>query len=435
MSGAARIASVDTVTRPHPIVWLRANPGSADMILAACITAAAVTVHLLELDQSEDFREPSWWTVPFVVASIFPIAWRRSFPIRSGLFVAVAQIITALLDIDGTSLVGVLIAIYSLGAHSSGPRRTNAVWVIGIGILLLFIAGLSVGEVYIGDFISSTVMLVTAFVVGDNLRRRRDKAESLAERAERTEREQALIAQQQVSAERTRIARELHDVVAHSVSVMVIQAAAARRNLVDAPDVAHTALTNIEDTGRQTMNELRGILGVLRSDTDADPNGGSSPRRGWSPLAPQPSMTDLGALVHASDDLPIQLTVMGPLDGLSPSINLHAYRIVQEAITNVRRHAGPVSEVTIDVTRDADSLRITIADDGRGAAADDIGPGYGVVGMRERVAAVNGSLTVGPRGGGGWRVQMTLPESFDVAASSSNSSAADSEPSSAGAAS
>ena len=199
--------------------------------------------------------------------------------------------------------------------------------------------------------------------------------------------------------------------------------------------MAHTALTNIEDTGRQTMNELRGILGVLRSDTDADPNGGSSPRGGGSPLAPQPSMTDLDALVHASDDLPIQLTVMGPLDGLSPSINLHAYRIVQEAITNVRRHAGPVSEVTIDVTRDADSLRITIADDGRGAAADDIGPGYGVVGMRERVAAVNGSLTVGPRGGGGWRVQMTLPESSDVAASSSNSSAADSEPSSAGAAS
>lgn len=434
MSGAARIASVDAVTRPHPIVWLRANPGSADMILAACITAAAVTVHLLDLDQTEDFREPSWWTVPFIVASVFPIAWRRSFPIRSGLFVAAAQIITALLDIDGTSFVGVLIAVYSLGAHSSGPRRTNAVWVIGVGILLLFIA-VSVGEVYIGDFISSTVMLVTAYVVGDNLRRRRDKAESLAERAERTEREQALIAQQQVSAERTRIARELHDVVAHSVSVMVIQAAAARRNLDDAPDVARTALTNIEDTGRQTMNELRGILGVLRSDIDAAPNGGDSSRRGGSPLAPQPSMTDLDALVHASDDLPIQLTVMGPLDGLSPSINLHGYRIVQEAITNVRRHAGPVSAVTIDVIRDADSLRITIADDGRGAAADDIGPGYGVVGMRERVAAVNGSLTVGPRGGGGWRVHMRLPTSSVLRASPSDDSAASSEPSSAGVAS
>jgi signal transduction histidine kinase len=108
---------------------------------------------------------------------------------------------------------------------------------------------------------------------------------------------------------------------------------------------------------------------------------------------------------------------------------------VQEAITNVRRHAGPVSAVTIDVTRDADSLRITIADDGRGAAADDIGPGYGVVGMRERVAAVNGSLTVGPRGGGGWRVHMTLPTNSVLPASPSDDSAAGSEPSSAGVAS
>ncbi len=427
MSRATRIASVDVVTRPHPIAWLRANPRAADAILATFVTAAAVIFHVLALDQTEDYQDPSWWTVPLVVASVFPIAWRRTFPIRSGLFVVAAQIITALVDIDGTGFLGVLIAIYSLGAHSSGKRRTNALWAIGGGILLLYIAGLAVGEVYIGDFISSIVILVTAFVVGDNLRRRRDKAESLTERAERAEREQALIAQQQVNAERTRIARELHDVVAHSVSVMVIQAAAARRNLADAPDVAHAALTNIEDTGRQTMNELRGILGVLRSDTDGPGGGGSS-------LAPQPSMTDLDALVGSSDDLPIRLSVHGSLDDLSPSVTLIGYRVVQEAITNVRRHAGPVSDVTIGVERCADALKITVADDGRGAAADDIGPGYGVVGMRERVAAVGGSVNVGPRSGGGWRVQMMLPASSEVAAAPRDSSTAGSEPSPAGAA-
>jgi signal transduction histidine kinase len=393
------MTSVGAVTRLHPIAWLRRNPRAAD------VTAIAVTFHVLALGPAEDQRDPSWWTVVFVIASVFPIAWRRSFPIQTGLFVAVAQIVTALLDIDGTGFLGVLIALYSIGAHSAGQRRTNALWAIGAGILLLFIAGLTVGELQIGDFISSTVVLVTAFVLGDNLRRRREKADGLAERAERAEREQALIAQQQVNAERTRIARELHDVVAHSVSVMVIQAAAARRNLTDAPDVARTALANIEDTGRQTMNELRGILGVLRSETDAG-----------STLAPQPSMTDLDALVRTSEDLPIRLRIDGSLEDLAPSVTLSGYRVVQEAITNVRRHAGPVSEVTIDVERGRDRLTINIADDGRGAAADDIGPGYGMVGMRERVAAVGGSVAAGPRSGGGWRVNMVLPAAVVPAA-------------------
>ncbi len=424
MSRGARLASVDAVTRPQPIVWLRANQRAADVILATIVTAAAVIFHVLEIDNTEEFQPPSWWTVPLVVASVFPIAWRRSFPIRSGLFVAAAQIITALLDIDGTGFLGVLVAIYSLGAHSSGQRRTNAVWAIGVGILLLFIAGMTVGEVDIGNFISASVVLVTAFVLGDNLRRRRERADSLAERAERAEREQALIAQQQVNAERTRIARELHDVVAHSVSVMVIQAAAARRNLTDSPDVARTALTNIEDTGRQTMNELRGILGVLRSDNDDS-----------SSLAPQPSMTDLEALIEAADDLPIRLAIHGSLDDLPPSVTLNGYRVVQEAITNVRRHAGSVSDVTIDVERSAAALTITVADDGRGAAADDLGPGFGLVGMRERVAAVGGSVNVGPRSGGGWRVRMTLPASSGAVRARSDDAAADTEPSTAGAAS
>ena len=430
MSETKRLTSVHLVNGPHPIVWLRANPRAADVMLATFVTTAAVIVHILAPDQTEDYRDPAWWTIPLVVASVFPIAWRRSFPIRSGLVVAAAQIVTALLDIDGTGFLGVIIALYSIGAHSSGQRRTNALWAIAVGIVLLFIAGLTVGEVNIGDFISSIVILVTAFVLGDNLRRRRDKAESLAERAERAEREQALIAQQQVNAERTRIARELHDVVAHSVSVMVIQAAAARRNLIDAPDVAQTALTNIEDTGRQTMNELRGILGVLRNDSDAGDGGLDGPS-----LAPQPSMTNLDALVRASDDLPIRLTINGSLDDLAPSVTLSGYRVVQEAITNVRRHAGPVSAVTIDVERGADALTITVGDDGRGAAADDVGPGYGVIGMRERVAAAGGSVNVGPRGGGGWRVQAMLPAHAEGLASPGHGPTVNSDPTTAGAAS
>ena len=146
-------------------------------------------------------------------------------------------------------------------------------------------------------------------------------------------------------------------------------------------------------------------------------------------------MIDLDALVRASDDLPIRLTVDGSLDGLSPSVTLNGYRVVQEAITNVRRHAGPVNSVIIDVERRVDALAITVADDGRGAAADDIGPGYGVIGMRERVASAGGSVSVGPRSGGGWRVHMMLPAPSDVAAGPRGSRTTDSAPSAAGAAS
>jgi signal transduction histidine kinase len=248
--------------------------------------------------------------------------------------------------------------------------------------------------------VSSTIILVTAFVLGDNLRRRRDHIESLAERAERAEREQFLLAQQQVNAERTRIARELHDVVAHSVSVMVIQAAAARRNLHAMPDLAADTLATLEQTGRQTMHELRGILGVLRRDADPDFE---------SDLAPQPTLVDLPALVDGDAGLPIRLTIDGDLDTIPRSISMTGYRLVQEALTNVRRHAGPVEQVAIAVTTSGGELRIDVLDDGRGAAADATSPGFGLIGMRERVNAVGGIIDAGPHRGGGWHVLVRVP--------------------------
>lgn len=387
------------MTRPHPITWLRSHERKADAILAVLVTLLAVTFHLLEINGSSEhtFRTPSWWTTLLVVGSVLPIAFRRTHPIRSGLVVVAVQIVAALLDIDGTAFLGIVIALYSIGAHSSGRGRTNAVVAITISVVALFVAGFIAAEVVVGDFVFSAVVLVTAFVLGDNLRRRREKADALVERAERAEREQALIAQQHVAAERTRIARELHDVVAHSVSVMVIQAAAARRSLTASPKSAEIALANIEDTGRQTMNELRAILGVLRKDVDDDSH------------APQPTLSELHALIAASADLPITLDVDGLLDGLPQSATLTGYRIVQEALTNVRRHAGPVTSVGVMVNRTPERLDIVIVDDGRGAAADDLGPGFGVVGMRERVAALGGKVSAGAQQGGGWRVQMSLP--------------------------
>lgn len=417
MSRATWMASVDlcmavisatSAAIGRPIGWLRTHERAADALLATLITTLSVTFHLLDLDTDDELRNPTWWTTLLIIASVLPVAWRRVAPIPSGLFVVGAQIMAALLDIDGTGFLGVVIALYAIGAYSAGQIRTNALWTIAVALTLLFITGVAVGELDVGSFVSSTVILVTAFVLGDNLRRRREKADSLIERAERAEREHSLIAQQQVNAERTRIARELHDVVAHSVSVMVIQAAAARRNLATSPDVATVALDNIEATGRQTMNELRGILGVLRTDS-----GDGSDRR-----APQPAMADVATLIESAADLPLTESITGDLDDLSASVTLTGYRMLQEALTNVRRHAGPVTDVRLTIEHAGSNLSIIVTDDGRGAAADDLGPGYGIVGMHERAMAVGGSVTAGPRPGGGWRVQISLPTaSRDQAAS------------------
>lgn len=401
--------------RPHPIRWLRGHPSHADAVLAVLLTAMALVFHLADFENDDvDYVDPAWWTVIMVTGSVLPIAWRRSHTVVSTVIVVLFQVTAAFVDVDGAGFLGVIVALYSLGAHSVGPARLRVIVLITASIALLFLSGFLVGELDLGSFISSTVVLVTGFVLGDNLRRRRDAADALQERAERAERERELIAQREVNAERARIARELHDVVAHSVSVMVIQAGAARRSLSSSPANAEQALTNIEETGRQTMNELRGILGVLRRS--------SSDASGEAQLEPQPALSEIRALVAMSDDLPIALNASGDLDDLPTSIALTGFRVVQEALTNIRRHAGPVTSVTVDVARRSGAIDIEIIDDGRGAAADDIGPGYGIVGMRERVAAAGGTIDAGWRTGGGWRVSVTLPVDTDTAPSTTTTS-------------
>ncbi len=205
---------------------------------------------------------------------------------------------------------------------------------------------------------------------------------------------------QRVGEERTRIARELHDVVAHSLSVMVIQAAAARRQLTKNPDQATEALANIESHGRQAMNEMRRVLGVLRSDPENHAE--------WSPV---PSLTDLPALLDADPDSRVTLEVRGFVGDLPPGVELAAYRVVQEALTNVRKHAGPEAAPAVTVDRLPDALIVAVVDHGRGASTRRPGPetGLGLLGMRERVASCGGRLDAGPRTGGGWQVRAQFP--------------------------
>jgi signal transduction histidine kinase len=222
-------------------------------------------------------------------------------------------------------------------------------------------------------------------------------AEALADRAALLEREREERARAAVAEERARIARELHDVVAHSVSVMVVQAGAERLALGDERDDTREVLSTIEQTGRQTLAEMRRLLGMLRrSDDEIE-------------LAPQPSMEHVAKLVDQVREagLPVTLAVEGEPVGLPPGIDLSAYRIVQEALTNALKHAGPASaRVTVRYGRD--DLDLEIVDDGAGVANGD-GGGHGLIGMRERVTLFGGNLAAGGRSGGGYAVRARLP--------------------------
>ncbi len=389
-----------TMPHPHPIVWLRTHPRAADGLLALMIVAAAIPAHLVGQTSVNDPNQldPTWWTVLLVLAGTAPVYWRRTHSLVAGVVVITAEVIALFIGVGGAAFIGSVVAVYSIGANTSGVGRTRVMSAIAVMVGLLFVAGWIDGLSLLDEFISTGVLLITAFVLGDNLRRRRQQNASLAERAERAEREQGLLAEQRVAAERTRIARDLHDGVAHSVSVMVIQAAAARRSLADSPELAATALETIESTGRQTMTELRSILGVLR--TDAEPFA--------TPPGPQPLLTNLEFLA-GFDDLPVELRIDGDVAAIPDSVSVTGFRLIQEALTNVRRHAGAVGEVAVKLHVTADNVAIAVTDDGRGAGSLPGPDGFGIVGMRERVAAVGGSVTAGPRPGGGWQVRASLP--------------------------
>ncbi|MCT6780811.1 sensor histidine kinase [Streptomyces sp. CS7] len=252
-----------------------------------------------------------------------------------------------------------------------------------------------------------TVPFVLAWVLGDSLRTRRAYFDQLEERAARLEREREAQSKVAVAAERARIARELHDVVAHNVSVMVVQADGAAYVMDAAPDQAKQALETISGTGRQALAEMRRLLGVLRT--------GDAPESGE--YVPQPDVEQIEDLVAQvrQTGLEVDFKVEGTPRPLPSGVELTAYRVVQEALTNTRKHGGPEAGASVRLVYFDDGLGLLIEDDGRGAAhelyedggAD--GAGHGMIGMRERVGMVGGTLDAGPRPGGGFRISALLP--------------------------
>jgi signal transduction histidine kinase len=337
------------------------------------------------------------------IALILPLVLRRRAPVLTFTVICLLLLGQALLfSTPRYGDVALLIALHAVAAY--GPLW--AVWAsLGTGVLGAAIAAArwanaiqDAGEI-IGYFVPLTALVLAAWMLGYLARTRRAYVAGLEERAAQLERDAAQQAQIATAAERARIAREMHDVVAHSLSVMVVQADGALYAAQKRPEIALATLRTISETGRTSLTEMRRLLGILRDD------------RGELPMGPAPRGTDIPVLVDQlrTSGLTIELNVLGDLDRLDPATGLTTYRIVQEALTNTLKHAGPDVTATVDLRVTTDSLRIQVDDDGRGGSAVDDGQGHGILGIRERIAMHDGLVAAGPRPGGGFRVKAVVP--------------------------
>ncbi|WP_374778266.1 sensor histidine kinase [Streptomyces sp. NBC_01310] len=299
-----------------------------------------------------------------------------------------------------------VIALYTVAARTDRPTT----WRIGV----LTMAGLTgvamlAGPLpwYAQENLGIFAWTGMAAAAGDAVRSRRAFVDAIRERAERAERTRDEEARRRVAEERLRIARDLHDVVAHHIALVNVQAGVAAHVMDKRPDQAKEALAHVRDASRSALNELRATVGLLRQSGDPE-----------APTEPAPGLSVLDELVdtfrHAG--LPVEVIVQldreaGPLPA---AVDLAAYRVIQEALTNVRKHAGPGARAEVSVVRVGPSVEVTVLDDGGGGAeAPDAEPGggHGLLGMRERTGALGGSCFAGPRYGGGYRIHATLPVS------------------------
>ncbi len=350
------------------------------------------------------------WSVVIVV----PLAWRRRRPVASAVAVYTAGLLHTVLGIPGLvpADLAVLLALYSVTVY--GPRWAHRTAVAGavVGsfvlaatLLLLRMAPDPIAAVALALFCAVTALAVWA--AGLVRRSRRETILAWRDRAERLEIERDQQAQIATAAERARIAREMHDIVAHSLSVVIAQADGGRYAAQADPDAAGRALGTIGETGRAALADMRRLLGVLRDDGGVGVLDPASPAE----LVPQPAAQDIERLVESmrANGVAVSLVRMGTPRPLPPGAGLTAYRICQESLTNVLKHAGPDPSVTVLVQWEPAALTLEVTDDGRGAAAVSDGAGHGLVGMRERAAMFGGTVSAGPRPGGGFRVRARLP--------------------------
>jgi len=316
------------------------------------------------------------------------LAWRRQFPIAVALIVVAGNLYLNPAS-EFAIVLSIVLVAFTVGSETSPPRSY-----VGLGAALVpFVAGLVLEGLEPSDIAAALVFVVGPWVVGTAVRQRTDRAKAAVARAEQLEVDAAGAAE----AERTRIARELHDIVSHSISVVTIQTQAVRRRLRPEQVREASDLAAVEATARQALAEMRRLFGVLRADGEA------------AALAPQPGVVELGRLVEqaSSPEIAVRLVVQGEPYDLPPGVDLAAYRIAQEGLTNALRHSK-ASQVKVLLRYQPSSLEVEVSDDGRGLGGATAG-GHGLIGVRERVSLYGGSVELGPGPAGGTTLRAQLP--------------------------
>jgi signal transduction histidine kinase len=385
----------------------RASPWVFDSVLAAAAAALSVSLFASVLSRSGLASGVVVLGYALALLHTLPLAARRRFPVAvlatsvaSGLAFGAIGLPTVLLG------PAILVPVYTVAAY-----RERRVSLIGLAAaeVGLAVVQLTPGRTGLSTWVGNTLVLAAAWLLGNFVGERRAYAAQLEERTAELEQAREDLARRAVAEERLRLARELHDVVAHSMSVIAVQSGVGAHVADTQPEEARKALAAIEATSRAALEELRRLLGALRQDDGDEPHGS---------LTPVPGLADLDTLLAevGKAGLAVKLRVEGARPELPAGVDLSAYRIVQEALTNVVKHAGPARAQVVVCYGDQE-VAVEITDDGKGVAPAGDGRtakvGHGIIGMRERVALFGGDLEAGPRPGGGFRVAARLPFAAD----------------------
>ncbi|MFD5478177.1 sensor histidine kinase [Streptomyces hawaiiensis] len=383
----------------------KAHPLAMDAVLAAAVLVCMVAGSFVEPRHRDSvswaLRTPDSLSLVLIALGAAALVFRRRAPMT---VLALTGTVSVLESVTGDPRAPVamsaVVALYTVASTTDRPTT----WRVGLlTMTVLTGAAMSAGSLpwYAQENLAIFAWTGIGATAGDAVRSRRAFVQAIRERAERAERTREEEARRRVAEERLRIARDLHDVVAHHIALVNVQAGVAAHVMDKRPDQAKEALAHVREASRSALDELRATVGLLRQSGDPE-----------APTEPAPGLDRLDELTGTFRSAGLRIEVARADQGttLPAAVDLAAYRIIQEALTNVQKHAGPQAKAEVSVVHVGPNIEITVLDDGSGEyETQDSGGGHGLLGMRERVTALRGTLTTGPRYGGGFRVHAILP--------------------------
>ncbi|MDX8049318.1 sensor histidine kinase [Lentzea sp. BCCO 10_0798] len=383
-------------------LWMKAHPAFGDSLIAGILLLFDMGIAVTVVDQGVSFS--AYLAVTLLMLG--PLPFRRHHPLGTSYLILAGGFLQLFSHggIDGIPVrmsdFALAIALYTLVANTN--RKTALIYLGWLVAGTLLWAIFQVGELQ-AVFLVFLVFVIFGFswAMGEFIGARRAYQREMEQRLVLLETERDQQAKIAVGEERSRIARELHDVVAHAVSVMIVHADGAAYTIRSQPEVAENAVRTIADTGRLALTEMRRLLGVLRSEESETQ---------WAPQPDARGVVELAENTRAAG-VPVRLEINGDVDDLPVGVGLSVYRIVQEALTNIIKHAGAGTTALVRLARSPEELRLEVTDNGFGTPHDvvKVSGGNGLIGMRERAAVLGGEFEAGPNPGGGWRVRATFP--------------------------